>query len=107
MIALHRRGLLAGMGALGLCASAPGAWAAPLPLREAAKRAALYGLPLIEMATTRGRTLGRGAVNRFNHVRTLRTAKDRGVTRPNNDTLYSSAWIDLSQVTCPLPDPSI
>ncbi|MFA7264257.1 MAG: DUF1254 domain-containing protein [Caulobacter sp.] len=95
MIALDRRGLLAGIGALGLTASS--AWAAPLPLREAARRAALYGLPLIEMATTRRRTLGRAAVNGFNHVRTLRTAKDRNVTRPNNDTLYSSAWIDLSQ----------
>lgn len=97
MIALDRRGLLAGIGALGFGAAAGEAWAAPLPLRDAARQAALYGLPLIEMATTRSRTQGRAMINRFNHVRTLRTAQDRSVTRPNNDTLYSSAWIDLSK----------
>jgi hypothetical protein len=68
----------------------------------------LYGLPLIEMAATRGKAAlrpGADAVNAFVHVRRLAGPDDRAVTGPNNDTLYSSAWIDLGAgpVTLNLP----
>lgn len=66
----------------------------------------LYGLPAIEMATTRSRVMARGAQqNCFHHVHRLLTPRDREVTLPNNDTLYSSAHIDLSRggVTLELP----
>ena len=70
----------------------------PASLREAAMRMALYGLPLIEMATTRERAMGAGqTVNVFRHARALLTPKTQTVTQPNNDTLYSSAWLDLSR----------
>ena len=47
-------------------------------------------------ATAVGSGVGRLPVNTLGHARQLLTARDRGVTRPNNDTLYSSAWLDLS-----------
>ena len=61
----------------------------------------LYTFPLFEMARTRHAAVGtpelpgRGQVNRLGHRRTLSDHLARGVTTPNNDTLYSSAWIDL------------
>ena len=40
---------------------------------------------------------GAGPVNRFNHAKAFPEADFREVVRPNFDTLYSSAWLDLSQ----------
>ena len=106
---MNRRHML--FAAAGL-AFAPGlrAFATPLGLKDAAREAWLYGLPMIEMATTRARGLGMGesrspGINRFTHNRRLAGPEARGVTAPNNDTLYSSAWLDLSQgpVTVTLP----
>ena len=100
---IDRRALIAG---LAVGAASP-AFAAPaLSLREAARRMAIYGLPLIETASTRARAFKNGLVaNTFRHSRTLTTAKTQTVTQPNNDTLYSSGWLDLSsgpvQVTLP------
>ena len=94
------------IGALAASAAAP-AWAGPtLSLKEAARRMALYGLPLIETAATRARAFKNGlSANTFRHSRTLTSAKTQTVTQPNNDTLYSSGWLDLSagpvQVTLP------
>jgi hypothetical protein len=81
--------------------AAPG-WAmakeSPLPLREAARAMALYGLPLLEMAATRQRALAAGQrVNTLRHARALLTPATQTVTQPNNDTLYSTAWLDLAQ----------
>jgi hypothetical protein len=64
-----------------------------------------YGMPLLNMARTfrtstsvnvsNGR--GAGPVNQFSHFTKLADAKDRKVVAPNNDTLYSMAWLDLSK----------
>ncbi len=54
----------------------------------------VYGFPVLEMARARQRTIG-PAANRWRHVRRLADAASRAVTTPNNDTLYSSAWLDL------------
>jgi hypothetical protein len=75
-------------------------------LRTAARAAYIYALPLIEIATTRQRGQGLGhRMGVFAHVRHLANHKHRAVTTPNNDTLYSTAQIDLSAgpVTITLP----
>jgi hypothetical protein len=89
--------------ALGMAASGrAAAMAAPLPLRDAAREAWLYGLPLIELARVRA-AMQRAAdqthapgVNSLAHNRELATPKNRMITAPNVDTLYSAAFLDLA-----------
>jgi hypothetical protein len=72
---------------------------------DLAEQAYVFGLPLMLMEATRRQALSLNAMraggppqaNRFHHARKLLTASSRTVVRPNNDTLYSSAWLDLSQ----------
>jgi hypothetical protein len=67
-------------------------------LRLAARNAWLWGLPLIEMAEQRAARSAQGLkVNTLFHQRTLVTAKGQFVTTPNNDTLYSTAWLNLEK----------
>ena len=61
-----------------------------------------YTFPLYEMARTRYLSVELAAnpqrgINRLIHRRALLDHKSRAVTTPNNDTLYTSAWLDLSQ----------
>jgi hypothetical protein len=64
-----------------------------------------YLYPLVLMDTTRrqavnveaGKTIGRGPVNTFTHVPIFPPADFRHVVRPNFDTLYSIAWLDLTK----------
>jgi hypothetical protein len=64
-----------------------------------------YFYPLVLMDTTRrqmvnveaGKVIGRGPMNTFTHVRTFPPADFRDVVRPNFDTLYSVAWLDLTK----------
>lgn len=71
-------------------------------LRDLARRATIYLFPIYEMYRTRWRATVddanplRQRLNRFRHIPTLADARARAVTAPNNDTLYSSAWLDLS-----------
>ena len=65
----------------------------------------LYLYPLVLMDTTRrqmtniqaGKAVGRGPMNMFTHVRRYPPAAFRDVVRPNFDTLYSLAWLDLTK----------
>lgn len=67
-------------------------------LRDAARDAYLYALPLTEIAGVRGNLLGAGIpAGRFFPQRGLIRPKDRFVTTPNVDTIYANAFIDLSQ----------
>ena len=63
-------------------------------------QAYLYGDSLVLMDTTRQATTGSGdgqtPINHFSHIRLFPDHQFRLVVRPNCDTLYSSAWIDLS-----------
>ncbi len=77
-----------------------------LPLEEAAAEAWLYGLMLIENAQARQRMLAMMRPNHLLHRQALLTPRTQTVTTPNNDTLYSVAWIDLSAgpVSLTLPE---
>lgn len=93
---MDRRELLAALAMTGLAGALPGRAFAD----EAtdARDLWLYGLPIIEMATTRARHLAGGLkLNTLQHTRTLADNTARTVTSPNNDTLYSIAWLDLTQ----------
>lgn len=68
------------------------------PLRDAARDAFLYALPMTEIANVRHSLLGAGIpAGRFFLQRGLATPKDRFVTTPNADTIYANVFIDLSQ----------
>lgn len=71
-------------------------------LEDLARRAAIYLFPVYEMyrtrwnATVNDKNPVRTKLNRFLHAPVLATHRSRAVTTPNADTLYSSAWLDLS-----------
>lgn len=73
-------------------------------LRTLSREALIYLYPLVTMEVTRrqatslpaGERLGFGPANEFHHLREFPPADFRSVVRPNFDTLYSSAWIDLT-----------
>lgn len=106
---MNRREWLAMAGALGLSP----AWMSAAQAAEsdpmAARDAYLYALPLIEMATTRARLLKSpgAAINALTHTRTLSDHNARWVTTPNNDTLYSSAFLDLTKGPATLTIPPL
>ena len=64
-----------------------------------------YLYPLVLMDATRrqavnveaGKAIGRGPMNVFTHVPIFPPADFRDVVRPNFDTLYSIAWLDLTK----------
>nr|WP_315592307.1 DUF1254 domain-containing protein [uncultured Cupriavidus sp.] len=82
-------------------------------LQQLARDAVLYTLPLYEMARMRAATCprrdrsgefaGNGPestfrwVNHLIHTRELLGPQHRQVVTPNNDTLYTNAWLDLSR----------
>ena len=75
-------------------------------LRAAAKDAWLWGLPLIECAEQRSaRAKEQVRVNTYQHQRKLMDSGESFVTTPNNDTLYSQAWVclDHGPVTLTIP----
>jgi hypothetical protein len=79
---------------------------APETLQADAEEFYLYTLPMMEEMRIRDGFLLRNPANRFVHARTLADAKARAVTAPNNDTIYSSAFIDLrgGAVTIAVPE---
>ena len=96
--------------------AAPGRDTPPAPQRAAADltpelaktiaiEAYIYTYPLVTMDVTRrvmtnvpaGVKAGLGPVNMFHHFRTYPPADFRDVVRPNFDTLYSVAWLDMTK----------
>lgn len=73
-------------------------------LRQIAEDAYIFGYPLVTMEVTR-RVMTNTAnpqgthapMGQFLRMRTYPDAKFRDVTAPNADTLYSTAWLDLSK----------
>ncbi|WP_189305331.1 DUF1254 domain-containing protein [Streptomyces cinerochromogenes] len=73
-------------------------------LRTLSREAYVYLYPLVTMDVTRERCVsvpaglqpGSGPPNQFHHIREFPSADFRDVVRPNFDTLYSAAWLDLT-----------
>ncbi|HUC66532.1 MAG TPA: DUF1254 domain-containing protein [Stellaceae bacterium] len=108
---IARRSVVAALGALGALGAAE-ASAQLGGLEKDAFVAWLYVLPLIEMARARSLLTGprrNGQVVRINtivHARQLAGPEEHAITAPNADTLYSSAFVDLTRgpVTVVLPE---
>ncbi len=72
--------------------------------RDVGVNAYIFLYPLVTMELTRkqstniesGKLPGRGPMNTFSHIREFPSADFKAVVRPNFDTLYSSAWLDLT-----------
>lgn len=92
---IDRRAVLA--GGIGLALSClRTASANPSSLRDIAREAWIYALPLIEFGRARQRARTGSPLNTIAHVPALADHMSRTVTTPNADTLYSSARIELS-----------
>lgn len=95
--------------ALAAASAAATAWGqAPLPeqeLRSIATDAYIYFYPLLSMEITRkqftnveaGKEFGKGPMNLFVNVPEYPPGDFKGVVRSNFDTLYSTAWLDLTE----------
>ncbi|QIS10662.1 DUF1254 domain-containing protein [Nocardia arthritidis] len=64
--------------------------------RSIATDAYVFGYPLVLMDVTRAAMESVVPVNRFQHAVALPTPARRDVVRLNLDTLYSTAWLDLT-----------
>lgn len=78
-------------------------------------KAYIYAYPLVLLATTRDimtavkepTDQGMAPVNQFGHIASLPTDETKFIVRPNVDTLYSVAWLDLTQGPQVLSVPAI
>jgi len=64
-------------------------------LQAAAREAYIYTLPLVAMESARRRRIAQVGVNKLFHARRLLDHRSRQITAPNNDTLFTEAWLDL------------
>ena len=100
-------------GALGQTATQPPALTEE-EMKAIGVDAYLYFYPLVTMDITRkqftnaepGKVPGRGPMNMFHNIPTYPPPSDRTVVRPNFDTLYSIAYLDLTKepVIVSVPD---
>jgi hypothetical protein len=107
----HRTSILVAVvvGIVVMSCSVPGLTADSVKLTEAeaaqiSKEAYVFGYPLVTMEITR-RVMTNTAepkdnhapMGQFHNARTYPNASFRDVTAPNADTLYSTAWLDVSK----------
>lgn len=78
--------------------------ASPDEAAQIANEAYIYGYPLVLTGITRDvstatsyLTKTKAPINQFNHARTFPDFNSKIVVSPNVDTLYSTAWLDVSQ----------
>lgn len=96
-----------------LAAIVGGSWLWGRGVLAETSAAALKAYPVYAVARTesetrlRGRTDGSTVANGLRHASRLSGPRDRWVTTPNNDTLYSSAFLDLSKGPAELDIPAL
>lgn len=84
------------------------ATAAEYLLRQAARDAFIYTLPMVEIASVRTQAMARGLKpGQFASRKSLATPQTRSVTTPNNDTINAEAFIDLSNGPASLTVPRL
>jgi hypothetical protein len=96
-------GLVAWLSAAPVGSQAPAQPPSPVdPVRETIREAFHYAFPVYEFMRTRWQdtenpqNAARVAPNALYHWRRLADHTTRDLSTPNNDTLYSSAWLDLT-----------
>jgi hypothetical protein len=97
---MDRRELVRGLGALGVfgmagCQTGPQKTAKAEP-QSGMDKAFFYGFPLYEFTRTAQQRTSLLPMNRVGHRAALADHTSREVTAPNNDTIYSSAFLELS-----------
>jgi hypothetical protein len=111
MIAIIRRAAaLAITLGLALSMASAGRTAAQPSIPPTIEQAYIYAFPIYETARVRylataAQPAERSALNHLVHARALADHNSRAVTTPNNDTLYSSASLDLSGSPAALDTP--
>jgi hypothetical protein len=100
---MRRREVLWGAGAIGLLAAtgcqttAAPQDTSPVKADETGLEAAFfYAFPVYEIARTGQNRAAAPGLNRLAHRAALADHTSRGITAPNNDTIYSSAQLELS-----------
>lgn len=94
---MRRREVLFGVGALGaLGLGGCQMGAAQAGSGTGMEAAFLYAFPLYEIARTGQNRAAAPGLNRIGHRATLADHTMRAITAPNNDTIYSSAQLELS-----------
>jgi len=94
--------------ALNGCSSKPKVAKNPDDIRQMAKEAYIYGYPLVLMDKTKDVGTGvtqptterggaKAPINQFAHFREFPDDTFTDIVSPNVDTLYSMAWLDLSE----------
>jgi len=68
----------------------------PEQIRTLTEEATIWGFPVVENYKLLSFAFGANEFNTFYHTTKLKSAKDREVVTPNNDTLYSAATLDLA-----------
>ena len=78
----------------------------PTELQGLAREVYVYAYPLVLMDVTREVMTAKTPANTFQHKRTFPDPSFTDVVSPNADTLYSTAWLDLSNgpVMLSVPD---
>jgi len=84
----------------------------PQDAQQIADNATIYGFPLVIMDLTRqvltdvpAPNVNGSPVNQFSNMKSFPDASFTDVVRPNDDTLYSTAWIDTKEpVVLSVPD---
>ncbi|MFL0800872.1 MAG: DUF1254 domain-containing protein [Agarilytica sp.] len=98
------------LSVIGACSDdPPGVPVVETDLTDAAESAYIFGFPIVENFKFFYRVYANDAVlqpNEFLHRKTLTTPSDANAVSPNNDTLYSSAILDLraEPIVISIPD---